>query len=143
MGVGPGERVAIVSPNSARFLVSFFGVSGYGRVLVPINFRLNAEEVGYIVDHSGATVLLVDPELDGQLAGVDGQAPHRPRRRAGRRAVRPGAAGAAPAARGSPTRTPPASINYTSGTTARPKGVQLTHRNCWLNAVVVRLAHRR
>src|SRR3984957_4953450 len=58
MGVGPGERVAIVSPNSARFLPSFFGVSGFGRVLVPINFRLNAEEVAYIVEHSGATALL-------------------------------------------------------------------------------------
>ena len=51
---GTGERVAIVSPNSARFLISFFGVSGFGRVLVPINFRLNADEVAYIVEHSGA-----------------------------------------------------------------------------------------
>ena len=66
----PGERVAIVSPNSARFLISYFGVSGFGRVLVPINFRLNAEEVAYIVEHSGASVLLVDPELDEPLAGV-------------------------------------------------------------------------
>ena len=70
LGVGPGERVAIVSHNSARLLTSFFGVSGYGRVLVPINFRLNADEVGYIVEHSGASVLLVDPELDESLAGV-------------------------------------------------------------------------
>ena len=70
MGVGAGERVAIVSPNSARFLISFFGVSGFGRVLVPVNFRLNADEVGYIVEHSGASVLLVDPELDEALATV-------------------------------------------------------------------------
>src|SRR5688572_26671140 len=48
MGVAQGERVGIVSPNAARFLISLFGVSGFGRVLVPINFRLNAEEVGYI-----------------------------------------------------------------------------------------------
>ena len=54
--------------NSARLLTSFFGVSGYGRVLVPINFRLNADEVAYIVEHSGASVLLVDPELDDALA---------------------------------------------------------------------------
>ena len=40
LGVEHGERVAIVSPNSGRFLTSFFGVSGYGRILVPINFRL-------------------------------------------------------------------------------------------------------
>ncbi|HLN40901.1 MAG TPA: AMP-binding protein, partial [Acidimicrobiales bacterium] len=70
MGVAHGERVAIVSPNSARFLISFFGVSGFGRVLVPVNFRLNADEVAYIVEHSGASVLLVDPELEGPLAGV-------------------------------------------------------------------------
>src|ERR1700759_2890221 len=42
LGVEHGERVAIVSPNSGRFLTSYFGVSGYGRVLVPINFRLTA-----------------------------------------------------------------------------------------------------
>ena len=46
LGVAPGERVAIVSHNSARLLTSFFGVSAYGRVLVPINFRLNADEIG-------------------------------------------------------------------------------------------------
>src|SRR5438876_11575393 len=68
--VAQGERVAIVSPNAAKFLVSYFGVSGFGRILVPVNFRLNADEVGYIVDHSGASVLLVDPELDGPLTGV-------------------------------------------------------------------------
>src|SRR5689334_18223579 len=71
LGVEQGERVAILSHNSARLLTSFFGVSGSGRVLVPINFRLNADEVGYIVEHSGATMLLVDPELDDVMRGVD------------------------------------------------------------------------
>src|SRR3712207_3787812 len=70
LGVAHGERVAIVSHNSARLLTSFFGVSGWGRILVPINFRLNAEEVSYIVEHSGASVLLVDPELDESLSSV-------------------------------------------------------------------------
>src|SRR6478735_12803044 len=51
LGVTVGGRVAIMSQNSARLLVSFFGVSGYGRILVPINFRLASEEVQYIVDH--------------------------------------------------------------------------------------------
>src|SRR5579885_3546155 len=50
-GLGVGERVAIVSQNAARLLVSFFGVSGYGRTLVPVNFRLSTEEIRYIVDH--------------------------------------------------------------------------------------------
>ena len=65
----------MVTQNAARLLTSFWGVSGYGRVLVPVNFRLNADEVGYIVEHSGATVLLVDPELDDALRDV--QAKHR------------------------------------------------------------------
>src|SRR5688572_12881090 len=61
--VGFGERVAMVSHNSGRLLTSFWGVSGFGRVLVPVNFRLSRDEVAYIVEHSGAKVLFVDPEL--------------------------------------------------------------------------------
>jgi fatty-acyl-CoA synthase len=130
--VGPGERVALVSPNSGRFLISYFGVSAYGRVLVPINFRLNPDEVSYIVEHSGAKVLLVDPELDEPLASV----------RAPVRVVLDGkddaelfAAATGPGPREWPGDEDAAcSINYTSGTTARPKGVELTHRTCWLNA---------
>ena len=75
LGIGEGERVAIVSHNAARLLVALFGVSGSGRILVPVNFRLNADEVAYIVEHSGASVLLVDPDLDDHLRAVD--APHR------------------------------------------------------------------
>ena len=70
LGVVPGERVAIVSPNSARFLTSYFGVSGYGRILVPINFRLSTAEIAYIVEHSGASVLLYDPELADVVADI-------------------------------------------------------------------------
>ncbi len=75
MGVGHGERVAIVSPNAARFGIAFYGISGYGRVLVPVNYRLNADEVSYVVEHSGASVLLVDPESDEALRDV--KAKHR------------------------------------------------------------------
>src|SRR3569833_2826159 len=64
LGIGVGDRVAIVSHNSARLLTSFFGVAGFGRVLVPVNFRLRPDEVRYIVEHSGARVLYVDPELE-------------------------------------------------------------------------------
>src|SRR6266849_10548402 len=70
LGVGENERVAIVSPNAARFLVSLFGVSVFGRTLVPVNFRLHPEEVRYIIEHSGSSVLLVDPELDESLRGI-------------------------------------------------------------------------
>ena len=60
----------MVSHNSARLITALFGVSGSGRILVPVNFRLVAEEVRYIVEHSGASLLLVDPELDEALSSV-------------------------------------------------------------------------
>jgi fatty-acyl-CoA synthase len=130
LGVDPGERVAVVSPNAARLLELFYAVPSSGRVLVPINFRLRPEEVEYIVDHSGATVLLVDPTLD-DLATVT--AKHR------------FALGAEsddallrfdrePRAWANADEDATATINYTSGTTARPKGVQITHRNIWVNS---------
>ncbi|HET7901917.1 MAG TPA: AMP-binding protein, partial [Candidatus Nanopelagicales bacterium] len=129
LGVEVGGRVAIVSHNSTRLLTSFFGVSGSGRVLVPVNFRLAPAEVEYIVGHSGAEVLLVDPELTGLLDTVRTQ--HTfvlgdcdDEFFSGRDEGRPWD--------GEETAT--ATINYTSGTTARPKGVQLTHRNIWINA---------
>jgi acyl-CoA synthetase (AMP-forming)/AMP-acid ligase II len=135
MGVGDGERIAIVSPNAARILIAFFGVSGFNRIVVPANFRLTAEETRYIVDHSGATVLLVDPELDQALASVNAK----------HRIVMDGVHDAELFAEAPPGRMPrrreideneTASINYTSGTTARPKGAQMTHRNIWINAAI-------
>jgi fatty-acyl-CoA synthase len=130
LGIGVGDRVAVVSHNSARLLTSFFGVAGTGRVLVPVNFRLRPDEVAYIVEHSGARVLLVDPELDDTLADIKAEfrfvlgdddnlfAPE----------------GTEPK-HWEPDENATACINYTSGTTARPKGVQITHRNIWVNAV--------
>jgi fatty-acyl-CoA synthase len=135
MGVGQGERVAIVSPNSARFMTSFFGVSAFGRVLVPVNFRLNSEEVQYIIDHSGASVILVDPEVDEALASVSAKERILLDGTADRELFAPAAPGRFPAGWEADENSP-VSINYTSGTTARPKGVQLTHRNCWLNASI-------
>ena len=70
LGVEHGERVAIVSPNSGRFLTSYFGVSGYGRTLVPINFRLTSDEIAYVVQHSGASVLLYDPDLADEVGSI-------------------------------------------------------------------------
>ena len=65
LGVARGARVAVVSQNAGRLLSSMFGVAGFGRVLVPINFRLSATEVSYIVDHCGAEVLLASGPLPG------------------------------------------------------------------------------
>jgi fatty-acyl-CoA synthase len=131
LGVPPGGRVAIVSQNSARLLTSFFGVSGWGRVLVPINFRLAQAEIDYIVRHSGASAVFADPALRDVLPGLD--VPHK---------FLLGdddalyARGAEPREWAEPDENATATINYTSGTTARPKGVQLTHRSLWLNATV-------
>jgi len=132
LGIAQGERVAMVSHNSARLLTALFGVSGSGRILVPINFRLVAEEVRYIVEHSGARILLVDPELEQEMADVECEMKW--------------TIGAESDATLMTFDTEPrpwdgdedatATINYTSGTTARPKGVQLTHRNIWLNASI-------
>src|SRR3954452_25603971 len=71
LGIAEGERVAIVSHNSARLLELLLAVPSSGRVLVPINFRLSPDEVRYIVGHSGARVLLVDPELETSLKRVE------------------------------------------------------------------------
>jgi acyl-CoA synthetase (AMP-forming)/AMP-acid ligase II len=133
LGVGFGDRVAYVSHNSARLLTAFFGVCGFGRVLVPINFRLSAEEVKYIVKHSGARVLYIDPELEDELKDVecehkfligDDEDMY--------------AEGKEPEA-WEHDENATATINYTSGTTARPKGVEATHRNIWTNAVTFAL----
>ena len=135
LGIGAGERVAVVSHNAARLLTSFFGVSGSGRILVPVNFRLAAEEVRYIVEHSGASVLLVDPELEDVLGEV--AAPHRYTIGDEADAALFGLDGSlddVEAAPWEPDESATAVINYTSGTTARPKGVEQTHRSLWLNA---------
>ena len=131
LGVPAGGRVAVVSQNSTRLLTSFFGVSGWGRILVPINFRLSLAEIEYIVGHSGAQVVYADPELKDKLDALDVE--HKfvlgdddamfLRDTEPREWAEPGEGATA-------------TINYTSGTTARPKGVQLTHRNLWLNATV-------
>lgn len=130
LGLEAGDRVAVVSHNSARLLTSFFGVAGSGRVLVPVNFRLRPDEVSYIVEHSGARVLYVDPELDEVLSGVTAE--HR--FVLGDDEDMFAAVGVEPRP-WEPDENATACINYTSGTTARPKGVQITHRNIWVNAV--------
>jgi fatty-acyl-CoA synthase len=133
LGIGVGDRVAYVSHNSARLFTAFFGVTGFGRVLVPINFRLSVAEVRYIVEHSGARVLYVDPELADALADIECE--HRfvigddeDMYLEGKDPVP-----------WEHEENATATINYTSGTTARPKGVQITHRNIWTNAVTFAL----
>ena len=144
MGVKQGDRVAYISPNTHEQLESFYAVPQIGAVLVPINFRLTAEDFVYIASHSGASVLCVHPDyvdaIDGvrnQLAGVKhfvvlGKSDGRKGwldyeaalGRSGPEFHRPEIA-----------ETDLITLNYTSGTTARPKGVMITHRNAWMNAI--------
>lgn len=132
LGVGEGARIAVVSHNSARLLEMLLAIPSSGRILVPVNFRLRPEEVNYIVDDCEADVLLVDAQLNGALGGVS--APHR--------FVLGAESDAAllrvdsePRPWSDPNEDATATVNYTSGTTAKPKGVRMTHRNIWINAV--------
>jgi fatty-acyl-CoA synthase len=130
LGIGVGDRVAIVSENAARFVEVLYGVTGSGRVCVPINFRLQTAEIAYIVEHSGASVVFIDPDHAVQLKALPvrqfvlGEDYDTEFLQFGREP-----------AGWQPDEDATATINYTSGTTARPKGVQITHRNIWVNAM--------
>jgi fatty-acyl-CoA synthase len=142
MGVRAGDRVAYIAPNTHAQLESFYAVPQIGAVLVPINYRLNADEIAYIVEHSGASVVCAHEDYLGTVDRVRGNL----------RQVRHFVAleGAADGWAGYETMLAeaPASfetvpiaegdlltINYTSGTTSRPKGVMITHRNAYMNVV--------
>lgn len=132
LGIAQGDRVGMVSPNSHVFLESFFATALLGAVLVPLNYRLTRDEIGYCLQHAGARVCLADAEYAGLVEAVE---------------VRVAFGGPAPEdwlalddLEARPYQTPErgetdlVSLNYTSGTTARPKGVMLTHRNFTVNA---------
>src|SRR5439155_695400 len=135
---------AYIAPNTHEQLESFYAVPQIGAVLVPINFRLTAEDFVYITSHSGAKVLCVHPDyvaavddVRDQLRGVEhfvvlGKADGRK----GWREYDPEIARAGPSFKRADVKEEDLlSLNYTSGTTAKPKGVMITHRNAWMNVV--------
>ena len=147
LGVEKGDRVCILSPNSHYFLESYYGVTQIGAILVPLNYRLVAADHEYIINHAGVETVLVDYEYTNVVDGI------RPSLTTVKNWIvaDPRTDSVAPAGwsdwdrlvGGEPTTMTPlveqdendtTSINYTSGTTARPKGVMLTHRNCYINA---------
>ncbi|HZY65189.1 MAG TPA: acyl--CoA ligase family protein [Rubrobacteraceae bacterium] len=144
-GLQKGDRVAFLAPNIPALLEAHYGVLAAGCVLVPINTRLSADEVGYILEHSGAKLLCVDAELEDLIRSSDTSAIE---------VVRiddtgePGDPYEDYLEQGSPEALPGvledeeelACINYTSGTTGRPKGAMYTHRGAYLNALGVAFA---
>src|SRR5438046_1944514 len=75
LGVEAGDRIAYIAPNTHAQLESFYAVPQIGAVLVPINYRLSADEFAYIIDHSGASVVCVHEDY---LECVDGLRPRLP-----------------------------------------------------------------
>ncbi|MQA96497.1 MAG: long-chain-fatty-acid--CoA ligase [Streptosporangiales bacterium] len=154
-GVGPGDRVAYLMPNVPELLVAHFAVPLAEGVLVAINTRLSGEEIAYICAHSAARLLVVDEALLGSVTAMPAGAAD------GLQIVVAGDGERPPGAitydeltaRGTDEPLPwtvedetaPISINYTSGTTGRPKGVIYTHRGAYLNSFgeIVHSAHDR
>src|SRR5262249_21681334 len=136
-GIAAGDRVAYLALNTTELLEAHFGVPRSGAVLVAINTRLLADEIAYILDHSGARMLVVDPSLAHLVDGVQVQSNHLERViEIGDEyeAFLAGAGDVEPEDR-LETEDDTISINYTSGTTGRPKGVMYTHRGAYLNAL--------
>jgi fatty-acyl-CoA synthase len=142
LGVRQGDRVAYVSPNSRAQLESFYAVPQIGAVTVPINYRLTAGDFAYIIGHSGARVVCAHPDYFDTLDRIREQVPDVEHfvalegARAGWLDYEATLAASPPDfVRPDIRENDLLSINYTSGTTARPKGVMITHRNAWLNSV--------
>ena len=142
LGVQKGDRVAYIAPNTHAQLESFYAVPQIGAVLVPINYRLVADDFQYLIQHSGATVVCADVDY---LDAVDAIRSSLANVRhfialAGSKAGWQSyedlvAAASAEVARPVIEERDLLTINYTSGTTSRPKGVMITHRNAWMNVV--------
>jgi len=142
LGIEQGDRVAYVAPNTHAQLESFYAVPQIGAVLVPINYRLTPDDFVYIVNHSGATVVCAHGDYLEAFDSVRQQLPG-VRHFVALEGERDGwldyeqTLAAAPPAFDRPQieENDLITINYTSGTTARPKGVMITHRNAALNVI--------
>jgi len=153
LGVEAGDRVAYIAPNTHTQLESFYAVPQLGAVLVPINYRLTADDFEYIVNHSGAKILCVHADYLEAVDGIRDKLPaveHYVNLDGPKRANWLDYEAELDRSKREFTWPPEIqegallTINYTSGTTARPKGVMITHRNAYLNTVgtLIHLAMR-
>ena len=147
LGVRQGDRVGTISPNTHQHLEQFYAIPEIGAVIVPMNYRLTADDFVYLANHSGCKVLCVHSDYVAVVDQVRGRmsSVHHYVALEGSRAgwldyesLLVGSDGRfqKPATKEDDL----IAINYTSGTTARPKGVMITHRNAWINAIGT-LAH--
>ena len=148
LGIKTGDRVAYLSPNTHAQLESFYAVPQIGAVLVPLNYRLTADDFVYLINHSGSRMVCVDREYLATIDSVRSRLPkveHFVALSCSVGCPQPNSdwldyqpmIDASPAEFTRPEihETDLLTINYTSGTTARPKGVMITHRNAWMNSI--------
>src|SRR6059058_5878942 len=148
LGVAQGDRVAYIAPNTHSQLESFYAVPQIGAVLVPLNYRLTADDFAYLIQHSGARVVCADIEYLEQVDSIRLKIPE-VSAFVGLGGSKPGWLDYETLIAESPKKfrrptileTDLLTINYTSGTTSKPKGVMITHRNAYINIVGTLLHH--
>jgi fatty-acyl-CoA synthase len=147
VGIEKDDKVALLHPNCHTFLEAYYGIAQIGAISVPINYRLAAGEIAFILNDSESKVLIADPMFHSQVDSIRGQVPQIKKiiwTGQGRRAVDSRdekyenalmAADSRPFREAGITDDDVAQIYYTSGTTGRPKGVMLSHKNVTTHAL--------
>ena len=148
LGVRQGDRIAYISPNTHAMLESFYAVPQIGAINVPINFRLTPGDFVYLINHSGAKVVCAYSSFLDAIDSVRSELPE-VKSFVALEGTKSGWLNYEDLVESaSPNFTPPniaetdlISINYTSGTTSRPKGVMITHRNAYINVIGTLIHH--
>jgi fatty-acyl-CoA synthase len=139
-GLKQGDRVAFVALNGEPLLLAHFAVPLAGGVLVAINTRWSAEEIGYVIQHSGARLVFYTPGLEALLGAIPNDVPQVATTAEFEALVASGSV--EPVQSWLESEDEAISINYTSGTTGRPKGVIFHHRGAFLNSLAMTIDHR-
>ena len=148
LGVEKGDRVATIAPNTHAQLESFYAVPQIGAVLVPLNYRLLADDFAYMIQHSGARMVCAHADYIDAIDRIRDQIPS-VRHFVAYEGARDGwvdyesriASVSGEFKRPEIAERDLLTINYTSGTTSRPKGVMITHRNAWINSIGTLVHH--